>query len=140
MSNKCRLLQYILVMFVMCLSVTIQGRLFRPFPGKFGTEVSLDISTFLQKDGREKTVNVLMEGLHRHRFLLFRGQNITWQNMIRFGELFGALYEESSHVNRKKFAGDPPFFPMTQSMGSRALVSKDTTWMGTWLQCRTRQP
>jgi len=84
----------------------IQGRLFRPFPGKFGAEVSLDISTFLQKDGREKTVNVLMEGLHRHRFLLFRGQNITWRNQIRFGELFGALYEESSHVNRKKFAGE----------------------------------
>ena len=45
--------------------------------------------------------------LHKYRFLHFESQApFPWQKHLAFVQLFGHVYDESSHVNRTKFKGE----------------------------------
>eukprot|EP00164_Ancoracysta_twista_P019621 GFYU01034608.1.p1 GENE.GFYU01034608.1~~GFYU01034608.1.p1 ORF type:complete len:505 (+),score=148.19 GFYU01034608.1:126-1640(+) len=72
----------------------------------FGARVNVDAKEVLASPHAAAIVSNLLEDLHKYKILLLPAQTFTWQEQIQFGELFGPLYDESSHVNRKKWKGE----------------------------------
>eukprot|EP00518_Triparma_eleuthera_P020977 CAMPEP_0197560342 /NCGR_PEP_ID=MMETSP1320-20131121/22966_1 /TAXON_ID=91990 /ORGANISM="Bolidomonas sp., Strain RCC2347" /LENGTH=496 /DNA_ID=CAMNT_0043121881 /DNA_START=61 /DNA_END=1551 /DNA_ORIENTATION=- len=92
-----------------------------PFESSFGATVTMDVEAVLEKHSihahdfdrsvigpdLEELVSSLKRALHEHRFLYFPNQpGFDWSKQLAFLQLFGEAYDESSHVNRKKWAGE----------------------------------
>ncbi|XP_033727523.1 uncharacterized protein LOC117316851 [Pecten maximus] len=73
------------------------GYTLRPVTDVFGAEViNVDLSSL-----DASCANALRQEAYMYKFLLFRDQDLSWQDQIRFTELFGRPFEETSSVNRK---------------------------------------
>ncbi|OWF54716.1 uncharacterized protein LOC110441476 [Mizuhopecten yessoensis] len=78
------------------------GYTLRPLSSKFGAEVTgVDLTTVNQSCADALKQEALM-----YRFLLFRDQDLTWQEQIKFTNLLGAVFSETSSLRR-------PFHPKT---------------------------
>lgn len=88
----------------------------RPLPS-FGSEVvGVDVSAFARMlSGSPEEVaearrfgRQLRAVLHRERFLAFRGQgDIPWEHQVALTGVFGAVFNESQHSNRKRHPAVP---------------------------------
>jgi len=69
----------------------------RPLTEVFGAEVLGINVDLIDKQCAEK----LKQESYMYRFLLFRNQELSWQNQIRFTGLLGTPFSETKSINRK---------------------------------------
>ena len=102
-------------------SVGVSDFIVEPFESSFGATVTMDVEAVLEKHSihahdfdrsvigpdLEELVASIKRALHEHRFLYFPNQpGLDWSKQLAFLQLFSEAYDESSHVNRKKWAGE----------------------------------
>ncbi|XP_060082270.1 uncharacterized protein LOC132561589 [Ylistrum balloti] len=73
------------------------GYTLQPLTDIFGAEVmDINLSSL-----DESCARALRKEAYMYKFLLFRDQDLSWQDQIRFTELLGTPFVETSAVNRK---------------------------------------
>ncbi|XP_069106500.1 (S)-phenoxypropionate/alpha-ketoglutarate-dioxygenase-like [Argopecten irradians] len=73
------------------------GYTLRPVTDVFGAEVlNINLSSL-----DASCASALRQEAYMYKFLLFRDQDLSWQDQIRFTELLGTPFVETSAVNRK---------------------------------------
>ncbi|OWF45165.1 uncharacterized protein LOC110457383 [Mizuhopecten yessoensis] len=73
------------------------GYTLRPLTDVFGAEVvDVDLSSL-----DSSCASALRQEAYMYKFLLFRDQDLSWQDQIRFTELMGTPFMETAAVNRK---------------------------------------
>ncbi|XP_033759365.1 uncharacterized protein LOC117341620 [Pecten maximus] len=69
----------------------------KPLTSVFGAEViGVDLTSLNQN-----CADALRQEAYMYRFLLFRSQNLTWQEQIKFTNKLGPAFKETSSLRRK---------------------------------------